>query len=142
MGQPLFRSIRATFGHGGRNWGATAINEIVNVNETSEVELQLKTLDQLVGHRRVSLLKIDCEGCEWAALKSGRRTLKKTPMIKIELVQPHWEDGKKQKFVYSTPFSFCPIALHWEKLVVEAQLVCLHEHVTGIDKIGGWIFFE
>lgn len=87
------RNIRATFGHGGRNWGATAINEITNVNETAETTLELKTLDQFVGTRKVSLLKIDCEGCEWEALKSAKRTLRRVPMIKIELVQPHYTAG-------------------------------------------------
>lgn len=87
------RAIRATFGHGGRNWGATAINEITNVNETAETTLQLKTLDQFVGYRKVSLLKIDCEGCEWEALKSAKRTLRRVPMIKIELVQPQYQAG-------------------------------------------------
>ena len=43
----------------------------------------------------MSLLKVDCEGCEWAALKGARRSLKRVPMIKIELVQPEYEAGNE-----------------------------------------------
>jgi FkbM family methyltransferase len=72
---------------GARNWGATYVDEVTH-NGTFETELRLKTLDQVIGHRKVSLLKVDCEGCEWAAIKSAKRTLRKIPMIKLELVQP------------------------------------------------------
>lgn len=89
------KSIHANFGHGARNWGATEFHEVSGQNETFEAELRLRTLDQVVGMRRVSLLKIDCEGCEWAALKAARRTLRKVPMIKIELVQPDYTAGNE-----------------------------------------------
>lgn len=56
------------FGHGSRNWGASEFHE-VSQNETFELELQVKTLDQVIGHRKVALLKVDCEGCEWETLK-------------------------------------------------------------------------
>lgn len=42
------RSIHATFGHGARNWGASAINEVSAAkNESFETVLRLKTLDQV-----------------------------------------------------------------------------------------------
>ncbi len=39
----------------------------------------------------MSLMKVDCEGCEWEALKGGKRSLRKIPMIKMELVQKDCE---------------------------------------------------
>lgn len=61
------RTIHANFGHGARNWGASEFHE-VSKNDTFEAELRLKTLDQVIGHRKVAMMKVDCEGCEWAAL--------------------------------------------------------------------------
>lgn len=88
------RSIRASFGHGARNWGASEFHE-VGKDQTFETELQLKTLDHVLGNRKVSLLKIDCEGCEWETLKSARKTLRKVYMIKIEVVQPSYTAGNE-----------------------------------------------
>ena len=53
---------------GARNWGATEFHE-VGSNSTFEAELVLKTTDQIIGQRKVALMKVDCEGCEWAAIK-------------------------------------------------------------------------
>jgi FkbM family methyltransferase len=88
------KTIRVDFGHGSRNWGATAFWE-KQTNQTFETELIVKTLDQVIGHKKVALLKIDCEGCEWNAIKGGRRSLKRVPMIKIELVQPDYQSGNE-----------------------------------------------
>ena len=87
-------TIKANFGHGARNWGATEFHE-VGQNDTFEMELQLKPLDHLLGTRRVSLLKVDCEGCEAAAIFSAKRAFahRRVGMIKIELVQPSYQSG-------------------------------------------------
>ena len=53
---------------GARNWGATNIEEAVG-NSTFEVELKLRTVDQVIAQKKVVLMKVDCEGCEWAAIK-------------------------------------------------------------------------
>lgn len=88
------RTIHANFGHGSRNWGATEFHE-VSRNESFETELRLKTLEQVIGGRKVSLLKVDCEGCEWAALKGAQRALRRVSMIKIEVVQPSYSAGNE-----------------------------------------------
>lgn len=87
-------NIKANFGHGARNWGATEFHE-VGANETFETELHLRTLDQIIGTRRVSLMKVDCEGCEWAAILGAKRAFlhRRIQMIKIELVQPSYTAG-------------------------------------------------
>ena len=41
----------------------------VSVNETFETELELKTLDRTLHNKKVLLMKVDCEGCEYEALK-------------------------------------------------------------------------
>ena len=53
---------------GARNWGATEFHEVEG-NSTFETELRLKTVDQIIGAKKISLMKVDCEGCEWAAIK-------------------------------------------------------------------------
>lgn len=55
------------FNHGARNWGATALVEAEG-NETAVAELPMWTTDQIIGHRKIALMKIDCEGCELDAL--------------------------------------------------------------------------
>lgn len=88
------KKIKVNFGHGSRNWGATEFHE-ADTNGTFEQELRLKTVDQLIGNRKVSLMKVDCEGCEWAAIKGAKRSLRKIPMIKLELVQPSYTAGNE-----------------------------------------------
>jgi len=61
---------------------------------------------------------VDCEGCEWAALVGGRRTLRRVPMIKIELVQSSYADGNSSatpeeivKFLHSNGYEI--FKDHW-----------------------------
>lgn len=90
------RIVKVNFGHGSRNWGASEFHEInTTANETYESELLVQTFDQVVNQRRISLVKIDCEGCEWDTLKGAKRALKRIPMIKIELVQPEYTSGNE-----------------------------------------------
>ena len=108
--------MNVSFGHGARNWGASIFEEDNTPN--AQATLDLKTVDQLVGPRRVSLMKIDCEGCEWSAIMGAKRTLRKTPMLKIELVQPKYTDGNTTatpeevvKFLYEHGFEL--FKDHW-----------------------------
>lgn len=62
----------------------------VEVVETVEVETV--TLDELVGDRRVSLLKLDVQGGELAVLRGGARALAQTDAVLAEvLFLPHYE---------------------------------------------------
>lgn len=140
------RKIRANFGHGGRNWGATEFHEVTNVNDTAELdELQLKTVDQIIAGRKVSLLKVDCEGCEWAALKGAKRSLRRVPMIKIELVQPEYEAGNetvhiKEILEFLEDHNFDLYVDHWNEqhLYFGKQA----NEVLEIDRMFGSIKFK
>jgi FkbM family methyltransferase len=140
------KKIRANFGHGARNWGATEFHEVTDPKEKAELnELELKTLDQVIGNRKVSLLKVDCEGCEWAAIKSARRTLKRIPMIKIELVQPDYTAGNEtvsaeHVMQYMIDNGFDLFTDHWneQNLYFGKQ----PNDILDIDKMFGSIKFK
>lgn len=62
----------------------------VDVVET--VEVPTTSLDELVGERPVSVLKLDVQGGELAVLAGGERTLARTDAVLAEvLFQPHYE---------------------------------------------------
>jgi FkbM family methyltransferase len=64
--------------------GPTALIETVTVETV--------TLDDLVGDRAVSVLKLDVQGGELAVLRSGRRVLENTAAVLVEvLFLPHYE---------------------------------------------------
>jgi len=62
---------------------------------TSEVEVKMTTLDQLLGDvLEVSILKIDVQGYERPVLAGAKRTLAKTKFLLIELnFMPQYEGG-------------------------------------------------
>ncbi|KAJ1396680.1 S-adenosyl-L-methionine-dependent methyltransferase [Ochromonadaceae sp. CCMP2298] len=133
------RVLNVNFGHGTRNWGASEFHE-ADANAAFETTLQLRPLDKLVGHRRVSLLKVDCEGCEWETLKSARRVLKRTPMIKLELVQPSYTAGNETisaadivKFLNTSGFSI--FADHWNEQQLYFGLH--HKEIFDVDRLFG-----
>ena len=68
----------------GSNW--TVVNEI---------DVPITTLDQLLGALdEISLLKIDVQGFEKAALAGGRETLRRTNFVLVELnFMPQYEGG-------------------------------------------------
>jgi FkbM family methyltransferase len=59
---------------------------------TEAVEVPTSSLDELVGDRPVSVLKLDVQGGELAALAGGAKTLARTDAVLAEvLFQPHYE---------------------------------------------------
>jgi FkbM family methyltransferase len=59
---------------------------------TERIEVPTSTLDDLVGDRPVSVLKLDVQGGELAVLEGGARTLARTDAVLAEvLFQPHYE---------------------------------------------------
>jgi FkbM family methyltransferase len=86
----------------GRNFGSThmlPVEDFINEEERfrKNTMLQLYTLDSLVNDRRTSLVKIDCEGCEWDSLRGGRRTLERAPMLKMEFNLAAWTNSTDPK---------------------------------------------
>lgn len=56
------------------------------------VEVGTVTLDELVGERPVSVLKLDVQGGELAVLRGGRRVLAQTAAVLVEVLYlPHYE---------------------------------------------------
>jgi FkbM family methyltransferase len=66
--------IKANFMHQNHNWGNSFIVEnTANVKkegfqEEDNIEINLISIDTLMKHKKVALLKLDCEGCEWLGL--------------------------------------------------------------------------
>lgn len=56
------------------------------------VEVETATLDELVGERPVSLVKLDVQGGEMAVLRGGRNALERTTAVLVEVIYlPHYE---------------------------------------------------
>lgn len=61
------RTIHAKLRSQEANWGNTTVEEVSDA-ETNFQTLSQYNLDTLIGRRKVALVKIDCEGCEYEAL--------------------------------------------------------------------------
>jgi FkbM family methyltransferase len=57
-----------------------------STEELDTVQVETVTLDELVGERRVSILKLDVQGGELAVINGGRRALEKTDCVLIEVL--------------------------------------------------------
>lgn len=62
----------------GASWSPT--------EELDTVQVDTVTLDQLVGDRHVSILKLDVQGAELAVLDGGRNALKRTDCVLVEIL--------------------------------------------------------
>jgi FkbM family methyltransferase len=92
------KTIKAKIISQNNNWGNTSIEELPD-SFASEVKdgggasqhvesLAQYSLDSLLQRKKVSLLKIDCEGCEYEALFGATKVLHKIPIIKMEVIHP------------------------------------------------------
>lgn len=83
------KQIKATLSHQEFNWGNSQIKEAESGSGSGggTEELHLYTLDTLIAHRKVALLKLDCEGCEYSALLGAKNSLSKVAMIKFEFFE-------------------------------------------------------
>jgi FkbM family methyltransferase len=61
------RKMKAQLYQQATNWGNSALTE-VKPNEAFDMEVDLYAIDSLAKGKTVSILKIDCEGCEYEAL--------------------------------------------------------------------------
>lgn len=75
-------SVRFTRGRG-------PMNHVATKEEPDTVEVEVATLDQVIGDRRVAGVKIDVEGAERLVLLGGRRALREH---RIGLLQLEWNN--------------------------------------------------
>lgn len=78
-GEKLFAVL-----HGPRNWGSTSLDN--RADATNGTFIKLRKLDTIMGSRRISLIKVDVEGYEFSVILGASEVLKRTPMLKVELV--------------------------------------------------------
>eukprot|EP00599_Poterioochromonas_sp_BG-1_P017867 CAMPEP_0173167614 /NCGR_PEP_ID=MMETSP1105-20130129/22762_1 /TAXON_ID=2985 /ORGANISM="Ochromonas sp., Strain BG-1" /LENGTH=378 /DNA_ID=CAMNT_0014089177 /DNA_START=319 /DNA_END=1455 /DNA_ORIENTATION=+ len=89
------RHIKAQLFQEAKNFGKSELTEAKG-NETYDLEVDLYNIDSLTKGRKVSLVKIDCEGCEYEALLGAKETLKHVPILKIELMSATYRNGTKK----------------------------------------------
>lgn len=84
--------------HGDSNWGGSKI-EIVggdSAKDGNAAQIDIFSLDSIIGtKKRITMLKIDCEGCEYGALKGAVNSFSKIAMIKFELNQKEYKAGNE-----------------------------------------------
>jgi len=108
------RISKGSFVHGGQNWGSSAI---VEDPEAGEHELVFSTLDYVLSGRKAALLKVDCEGCEYAALKGATKSLAQDKATRVEMI-------KMELNMREYPLDFNTN----ETVPAKAIITLLHEH--------------
>jgi FkbM family methyltransferase len=108
------RVSKGKFVHGPQNWGSTVI---VEDTEAGEQELVFSTLDYVLRGRKVALLKVDCEGCEYAALKGASKSLAADRATRVDMM-------KMEVNMAEYPVDFNST----ESVPAKAIISLLHEH--------------
>jgi len=62
------------------NWGISSIR----YEQKAFMEVEMKTLDEIINEENIDLIKIDVEGAEDLVLEGARKCLKRTKMVIIE----------------------------------------------------------
>ena len=76
--------------------GLGEMYEVAHGGPTEELEafeVDTATLDEIVGDRPVSLVKLDVQGAEMEVLRGGRRTLQRAQALLVEVLFQHHYDG-------------------------------------------------
>jgi FkbM family methyltransferase len=61
--------LKATVFHDTKNWGGTVLTQVKSNDTQFDIELDVYSIDFLAKGKPLSIIKIDCEGCEYLALK-------------------------------------------------------------------------
>eukprot|EP00602_Paraphysomonas_sp_CaronLab_P009449 CAMPEP_0185030112 /NCGR_PEP_ID=MMETSP1103-20130426/16868_1 /TAXON_ID=36769 /ORGANISM="Paraphysomonas bandaiensis, Strain Caron Lab Isolate" /LENGTH=224 /DNA_ID=CAMNT_0027565097 /DNA_START=513 /DNA_END=1187 /DNA_ORIENTATION=- len=109
-------SQNVVFEHGGQNFGATRIDQVTTpgrlrkrklgeqyvISKVESGKLDIVALfDIIPNDKEVSMLKLDCEGCEWKALLGLGNKLKQVAMIKMEVGNKYFPGPNNTATPYS-----------------------------------------
>lgn len=82
---------RATFTENRKRPGMSSLRgENMGDDELVSYEVELTTIDDVVGDRKIGFLKLDIEGAEFAALKGGRATIERCQPTLLFECGPPW----------------------------------------------------
>lgn len=127
----LFLADEAMWGH----CAATLVNKGVD-EQVGSVNVAVESIDHFVEQnavRRVSLIKIDCEGAEAQALIGAAKTIERDrPHIILELI-PRYDESYKALFSH-------PVYQAYRKFLITSEGLVEHKEVFSSYQDRDWLF--
>lgn len=69
------------------------VSDMNHIDEHGSISVRITTLDELLKHEpKITILKLDVEGCELQALRGARKTLAKTDVVYFESAPQSFQD--------------------------------------------------